>query len=467
MKDLTQGNIYKNFFLFSIPIVLSTILSSAFSIINTSIAGLFLGAEGLATTSVTSSYIIIMSYLITGQSYGLSVYAANLFGAKDYERLKRVFYSNAFLVFCALVCFTGISICFSTPILRFLNVDEHIFDDAARYFVFHCIAFTISGVNTMFMTCCHSMGETKFPLIVSFLSALLSVLGNLLTVAVLDLGVIGLGISSIFANFVVFCLYWFRLRGYFRQLGVGTKIPKPSWREVKPLFAYSLPNIFQQCSMGAAAFLIAPLRNGLGYLIVAAYSISTNIHSYITQLYYSASKTASNYIAQCVGAKKYHKIKKAVSTALLQGYVFFFVLLIPICIFSEFVGGLFINKATDPEVFEYVQIYIRIYLPFLSLHVFCGIFHSILRGIKSNTHLIIASLGGSVINLIATYFLAPTFGIHGLFSAQVIGWAFECIYIGILCLTGLWVPSPLRPMVLKRKKKAPEAPSESSKSVLS
>ncbi|MBQ3000035.1 MAG: hypothetical protein IJD64_06205 [Clostridia bacterium] len=310
MKDLTQGNIYKNFFLFSIPIVLSTILSSAFSIINTSIAGLFLGAEGLATTSVTSSYIIIMSYLITGQSYGLSVYAANLFGAKDYDRLKRVFYSNAFLVFCALVCFTGISICFSTPILRFLNVDEHIFDDAARYFVFHCIAFTISGVNTMFMTCCHSMGETKFPLIVSFLLALLSVLGNLLTVAVLDLGVIGLGISSIFANFVVFCLYWFRLRGYFRQLGVGTKIPKPSWREVKPLFAYSLPNIFQQCSMGAAAFLIAPLRNGLGYLIVAAYSISSNIHSYITQLYYSASKTASNYIAQCVGAKKYHKIKK-------------------------------------------------------------------------------------------------------------------------------------------------------------
>ncbi len=457
MKDLTQGNIYKNFFLFSIPIVLSTLLSSAFSIINTSIAGLFLGAEGLASTSVTASYIIIMSYLITGQSYGLSVYAANLFGAKDYQRLKHVFYSNVFLVFCVLVCFAGLSILFSTPILHFLNVDEHIFDDASRYFVFHCIAYTISGINTMFMTCCHSMGETKFPLVVSFLSALLSVLGNLLTVAVLDLGVIGLGISAIFANFITFLLYWFRLRGFFRKLGVGTKIPKPSWREIKPLFSYSLPNILQQSSMGAVAFLIAPLRNGLGYLIVAGYSISNNIHSYITQLYYSASKTASNYIAQCVGAKKYHKIKKAVSTALLQGYVFFFVLLIPVWIFSEFVGGLFINKATDPVVFDYVQIYIRIYLPFLTLHVFCGIFHSILRGIKSNTHLIIASLGGSIVNLIATYFLAPTFGIHGLFSAQIIGWAFECIYIGILCITGRWVPSPLRPMVFKRKKKEIEA----------
>ena len=461
MKDLTQGNMYKNFFLFSIPIVLSSLLSSAFSIINTSIAGLFLGAEGLAATSVTSSYIIVMGYLITGQSYGLSVYAANLFGAKNYDRLKRVFYSNVFLVFAALVCFTGISILFTKPILHFLNVDAHIFEDASRYFIFHCIAFTISGVNTMFMTCCHSMGETKFPLIVSFFSASLSVLGNLLNVAVFDLGVIGLGISSIFANTVVFFLYWFRLRGYFRKLGVGTKIPKPSLRELKPLFSYSLPNIFQQCSMGAAAFLIAPIRNGLGYLIVAAYSISSNIHGYITTLYYSASKTASNYIAQCVGAKKFHKIKKAVSTALLQGYVFFFVLLIPVWIFSDFVAGLFISKEADPAVFEYVKIYIRIYLPFLSLHVFCGIFHSILRGIKSNTHLIIASLGGSVINLIATYFLAPTFGIHGLFSAQVIGWAFECIYIGILCLTGLWVPSPLRPMVLKRKKKAPEALSES------
>jgi len=281
-----------------------------------------------------------------------------------------------------------------------------------------------------------------------------------LTVAVFKVGVIGLGISSIFANSVVFFLYWFRLRGYFRKLGVGTKIPKPSLGELKPLFSYSLPNIFQQCSMGAAAFLIAPIRNGFGYLIVAAYSISSNIHGYITTLYYSASKTASNYIAQCVGAKKFHKIKKAVSTALLQGYVFFFVLLIPVWIFSDFVAGLFISKEADPTVFEYVKIYIRIYLPFLSLHVFCGIFHSILRGIKSNMHLIIASLGGSVINLIATYLLAPTFGIHGLFSSMVIGWGFECLYIGILYITGLWVPKDLRPMVLKRKKKAPEALSE-------
>ncbi len=460
MKDLTQGNIYKNFFLFSIPIVLSTLLSSAFSIINTSIAGLFLGSKGLATTSCTASYTTLMAYLYTGQSYGLSVYAANLFGAKDFERLKRVFYSNLFLVLGVFVCFSVISISFSTPIFHFLNVDEEIFEDASRYFKFHCIAFTFAGLNTMFMTCCHSMGETKFPLIASFLSASLNVLGNLLMVAVLDFGVIGLGISSIFANAITFCLYWFRFRGYFRKLGVGTKIPMPSWREIKPLFSYSIPNILQQFSMGAVAFLIAPLRNGLGYLIVAGYSISGNIHSYITNLYYSASKTASNYIAQCVGANKYHKIKKAVSTALLQGYVFFFALLIPVWLFSEFVGGLFINKATDPEVFDYVQIYIRIYLPFLSLHVFCGIFHSILRGIKSNTHLIIASLGGAIVQLIATYLLAPIYGIHGLFSAQIIGWAFECIYIGILCLTGLWVPSSLRPMVLKRKKKAPEALSE-------
>ena len=457
MKDLTQGNIYKNFFLFSIPIVLSSLLSSAFSIINTSIAGLFLGAEGLAATSVTSSYIIIIAYIITGQSYGLSVYAANLFGAKEYDRLKRVFYSNSLLVFGVLVCFTGISVIFSEPILHFLNVDEHIFHDASQYFVFHCIAYTISGVNTMFITCCHSMGETRFPLAISFLTAALSVLCNLLTVAVLGWGILGLGVSSIFVNAVAFLCYWFRLRSYFRKLGVGTRISKPTWKDIKPLFSYSLPNIFQQCSMGAAAFLIAPIRNSLGYLIVAAYSISNNIHSWFTTLYYSASKTASNYIAQCVGAKKFHKIKKAVSTALLQGYVFFSLLLIPVWIFSNLVAGLFISKETDPVVFEYVTIYIRIYLPFLSLHVFCGIFHSILRGIKSNTHLIIASFGGSLVTLLATMLLAPSFGIHGLFSAQAIGWGFECIYIGALWITGIWVPSPLRHKVLNRKQKAPNA----------
>jgi Na+-driven multidrug efflux pump len=228
---------------------------------------------------------------------------------------------------------------------------------------------------------------------------------------------------------------------------------KLSFDDVKALAPYSIPNIVQQIAMGGTALLIAPVRNSFGYLVVAASSLADRIKGYLQSFYYSASKTASNYIAQCVGAEKYHKIKKAVYVSILQGFIFFGVLFLPIYIFADFTCGMFVNKATDPEVFEYLRIFIRIYLPTIALHVFCGIFHSIFRAVKSNGHLIITSLGGGLATLGATLILAPKFGIHGVFAACAVGWGFECLYIIILWITGYWLPPALREKVLNKKSK--------------
>lgn len=447
MKDLTQGNIYKNFFFFSIPIVLSSLLTSAFGVINTSIAGQFLGAEGLAATSIASPYTNVILLICNGYSYGFSVLAGNLFGAKSYDRLRRMLYSNL-LAACVGVGIIGLlSIVFLNPIFQFLKVEAHIWDASKWYFILTCIQTVVWQMNSMFLYCCHAMGETKFPLFASFLTTGLTVVGNLLTVALFDWGVVGIGLSTILANVVVFVCYWLRLRKYFCQLGVGDKRISLSFADVKALASYSLPNIVQQVAMGGAALVVAPLRNGLGYLVVAAFSVADRLKAYLQGFYYSASKTASNYIAQCVGAEKYHKIKKAVFVSILQGFAYFAILFIPMYLFADFTCGLFVNRTTDPEVFGYLHLYIRIYLPFISLHVFCGIFHSIFRAVKSNAHLIATSLGGAVVTILATILLTADFGIHGLFAACAIGWGFECLYIVVLLLTGWWLPASLRAKV--------------------
>ncbi|MBO5938226.1 MAG: polysaccharide biosynthesis C-terminal domain-containing protein [Clostridia bacterium] len=463
MKDLTQGNMYKNFFLFSIPIVLSSLLSSAFNTINSSIAGLYLGAEGLAATSAALPLLNVIDSLFFGHAYGLSVFSANLFGSKDYEKLKRTIYANVFLTFGAAAVLFLIAAIFSEPILHLLNVEDKIFDDTQKYFCIVGVSMVFSLSAHMFVTCCHAMGETKFPLYLSFASSVLHLIGSILVVAVWNFGVVGIAVKSLVLNALVMGCYWLRFRKYFRQLGVGTKIPRIHWKDIKPIFSYSLPNMFQQSAMYVAALLIAPVQNGLGYLALAAISVAGKIQNILSSFYYSASKTASNYIAQCVGAQKFHKIKKAVVAALVQGFIFFAVLFIPIFLFPDFVAGVFIRQSEEPEVFNYIILYIRTYLPFLCLHVFCGIFHSILRGLKSNAHLIVSSMIGAFGKMAFAMLLAPSFGVQGIFAASALGWGLECIYVTVLCVTGLWVPSPLRYKVLNRKKKERKALSEETK----
>ena len=73
MKDLTQGNIFKTFFLFGLPLVLSGLLSQTYNVVDTAIAGRFLGEQGLAAIGATSPLITFLSSVFWGFGAGACI----------------------------------------------------------------------------------------------------------------------------------------------------------------------------------------------------------------------------------------------------------------------------------------------------------------------------------------------------------------------------------------------------------
>ena len=92
MKDLTKGNVYKNFILFAIPLVLSGLLTQAFNVINGMLSGNFLGEAGLAATGSTSSFFQLYGSFYWGWGMGFSIYIAKLFGERNYSKLRNSIY---------------------------------------------------------------------------------------------------------------------------------------------------------------------------------------------------------------------------------------------------------------------------------------------------------------------------------------------------------------------------------------
>ena len=99
MKDLTKGNIYKTFFFFGLPLVLAGVLTQSYDLIDSSIAGKFLGERGLATISSISPLSIFISSMFWGFCVGFSVYIARLFSAQEYAKLKSAFYTCLLMIF--------------------------------------------------------------------------------------------------------------------------------------------------------------------------------------------------------------------------------------------------------------------------------------------------------------------------------------------------------------------------------
>ena len=122
MKDLTKGNIYKTFFLFGLPLVLAGVLSQTYHVIDTMIAGKFIGEHALASMGAISPLISFVSSLLWGYCTGFSIYIAQLFSAKNYQKIKNTVYSS--IVYLAIVCtlLGALIVIFHKPVFSLLNV---------------------------------------------------------------------------------------------------------------------------------------------------------------------------------------------------------------------------------------------------------------------------------------------------------------------------------------------------------
>lgn len=75
---------------FSVPLILGTLLQTAYNLADTVIVGRTIGVEALAAVSATGAVFCFFLYMILGMMSGFSIVAGNKYGAHDYESLKKV-----------------------------------------------------------------------------------------------------------------------------------------------------------------------------------------------------------------------------------------------------------------------------------------------------------------------------------------------------------------------------------------
>ena len=439
MKDLTKGNIYKTFIVFAVPLVLSGLLSQAYAIIDSIIAGKWLGPSGIAATGATGSLIQFISSVFWGYSAGFSIYIAVLFGAKNYERLKTTLYSNLIVMtgFCLIVC--AFMIIFRNAIFDFLKVDQDIRQDSMVYYVTYvCGLFSIL-LNNFFAVSLHAMGISGFSFRMALISSVLNVAGNIISVTALDMGVFGIALSSVISATVVNVLYIIKIKNCFSKMECeeGFKV-RFSTLSIKRSISYALPVTFQQLVMYMASFVISPVINGLGGAYTAAYSVANRIYEINAGVYQNSAKTLSNYAAQCVGSKQYGIIQKGVKVGFIQSVVLVFPFVIMCAVFASPICKAFFPAEYAGDGLKFSVLFSRMYLPFILFNVINNLFHAFYRGIKNMKWLLITTAFGAFVRVVATFILAPSHGIYGVYT----GWAISWILESILCVgsyfCGVW-----------------------------
>lgn len=438
MKDLTKGNIYKTFILFAIPMILANFLSQAYSTINVIMAGKLLGDGALGATGALSPFNTFINSIFWGYGMGLGIYVSHLFGAKDFVKIKSVIFSNFSLLSGILLVLSAVFLIFRYQIYAIFKVDPLILAECDRYF----IIITLGRVFILFVANCvpvfNAIGDSAFPLYLSFLSATLNIAVGALAITVFGMGVEGLALGTVVAAIIITVIYLIKLSSVFKKMNVHSVKTPFTFSTIRETGGLAVSTMIQQSIMYFAGLLLSPMINGISGAASASYTVTLRIHDINASIYINSSKTVGSYTAQCYGAKKYHLIKKGLRVGILQSLLLVCPFILGCSLFATNVVALFYESNADPVAVGYTVTFLQYCLPFLVINVFANLFHNFFRGIGKMRLLLATTVTGSIARIIISALLIGPLGIYGYYVGWVLYWFVDAAVGAGLYFFGSW-----------------------------
>ena len=209
-KDFTEGHPFKVIFLFSLPMLIGNIFQQLYSTVDSIIVGNFVGKNALAAISGSGSVQFLLVAISFGFTAGISVVLSQVYGAKEYDKLKRAFSTSLIFVLSLALLLGIIGIAISTPLLKLLGTPDDIMPDAVAYLRIMFIGMPASFLYNMCSSALRSVGDSKTPLYFLIIASVGNIVLDLLFVAVIPMGVIGAALATIIAQCLsgVLCMFY-------------------------------------------------------------------------------------------------------------------------------------------------------------------------------------------------------------------------------------------------------------------
>ena len=131
--DATKGNLTKLIFVYTLPLILSTILQNTFNIADKAVLGNMAGSTAVASIGATSVVSTLIINGAVGLSTGTSIILARFVGQKDTEKIKQTIDTSLITAILVGTVLAILGILFSPMILTATGCPAECYDDAVLY----------------------------------------------------------------------------------------------------------------------------------------------------------------------------------------------------------------------------------------------------------------------------------------------------------------------------------------------
>lgn len=199
---MTSGSLWKNIFLFSIPLMCSQILEVLFNLSDVAIVGKYAGYIPLGSVGSTTLLVSLFTGFLIGMGGGVNVRVAHKLGVGDAKGTEETVHTAALICLVAGLILCLICNIFAEPFLNILHTKSEFMDGAVLYFRIYALGLPALAIYNFGNGVLSATGETKLPLIYLSIAGVLNVLLNLFFVIQCNMAAGGVAIASVIAQYV-------------------------------------------------------------------------------------------------------------------------------------------------------------------------------------------------------------------------------------------------------------------------
>lgn len=308
--DMCSGSILKKMLMFTLPLMLSSILQLLFNAADIVVVGRFAGDNSLAAVGSTTALINLLTNLFVGLSIGANVTAARNYGGKREDALSRTVHTAVTISIISGVILTVIGVVGTKEMLRLMSTPDEIIDLAADYLRIYFAGITATTIYNFGSALLRAIGDTKRPLYYLLAAGAVNVVLNLLFVIVFKMDVSGVALATIISESLSAFLV---IRCLMRETG-AIKLELKKLRvhkaELVSIIRIGLPAGFQGIVFALSNVVIQSSVNLFGNIVVAGNSAAANIEGFVYMAMNSFYQATLSFMSQNFGAGEYKRLNK-------------------------------------------------------------------------------------------------------------------------------------------------------------
>lgn len=436
-KDLTVGKPSKVLWFYTIPMFVSVVFQQLYNIADSVIAGKFAGENALAAVGASYPITMIFMAIAVGSNIGCSVVIAQLFGAKDYRRMKTAVTTTLLggLILSAVLTAGGIG--GTREMLRLLNTPENIFEDGGVYLKIYIAGFAFLYLYNVATGIFTALGDSRTPLYFLIGSSIGNIVLDLIFVRNFHMGVAGVAWATFLAQGVACVLALMTILKKLRKIETVQKPEIFSMEMLGKISRIAIPSILQQSFVSVGNLFIQSLINSFGSSVIAGYSAAIKLNTFTITSLTTLGSSVSNFTAQNLGAGKIKRIREGFRAGITMGMI-----VAAVFFAAFFFGGkqllfLFMN-AESQEALKTGMDFLRIVSPFYVVIMIKLIADGILRGTASMKEFMISTFADLIIRVVLSFLFTIPFGVLGIWYSWPVGWTIGTILAFVFYRKGNW-----------------------------